>query len=159
MKIHPRPSWSDEERERVAAYLKAGETATQIRRHFPELTRNAVIGRVLRDKMLKTIGFNSIAKTGPGRGAPGQPRLLHLQHKKAARASDPGLPEPPKLPKPRFEPLGTELAELGPAECRFPIAETETKRGQIYLFCGEPTGDRAEVYCERHKAVCLRRDG
>lgn len=90
---------------------------------------------------------------------PGQPRLLHLQHKKAARASDPGLPEPPKLPKPRFEPLGTELAELGPAECRFPIAETETKRGQIYLFCGEPTGDRAEVYCERHKAVCLRRDG
>ena len=143
--------WTPELDARVAGLLRAEKTASQIGAELG-VSRNAVIGRVTRCKMLREIGF--------ARG----PRCHYLpsvisrsgEKKKARRAPGNGLlllPEP-VIPKPAFvapHHAGVSLMDLGPRHCRFCINDPE-QGANAHLFCGEET-EPGSPWCAYHETI------
>lgn len=71
--------YSDAEIEKIAGWLKEGFSASKIAglfsREYRHKTRNAIIGVVHRNKVLKAIGF---VNPGPAKAVPGSPRVTRV---------------------------------------------------------------------------------
>lgn len=158
--------WTAEERSHVASLILDGKSCRAIGSML-DLTRNAVIGRIHRDKDLRPLLTEH--------GHPARTR------KAASKPKPPPKPKPTPVPKPPAPPPAaarkadptdwgawedTEaqatrkppakspkpLMDLGRFECRFPVLENAAVVGG-YLFCSEATRPE-EVYCGHHGERC-----
>jgi hypothetical protein len=156
----------------VAQLVSAGCNARAISVVFG-LSKNAVLGRLHRDRDLNKLWTDMVAAQRPPKKY--KPKPKH-------RASPPpGLTDPPKLgfvtgdwknweeregkkravevkaqvKKPHM--LLVPQMNLGPHQCKWPEVTDPTVTGG-YLFCGAPTG-AFETYCKFHKARSLAKGG
>jgi hypothetical protein len=150
--------WTDAERRQVGDWLLAGKSLGLIAKMIGS-TKNVVVGRISRDGELHAfVGAVVVAKrlhTDPGTVA---------RRKKRRPAQVPDVPQhghPALLAcvevgpeAEHVEPLmpgevpGRPLAELGPLECKWPVAEHPAVAGR-HLFCGAPRRPE-QPYCLRH---------
>lgn len=159
-------AWSDADKQLVADKLMEGLTASQIAAFLPGRTRNAVIGMVSRDKMLKAIGFTRKSGQNHGCGKYQQrgekPKRRNLPRAASARIRNLGvvfkLPEPkvPVIPVAPIRPgqpqiAGQPLSMLAPRRCRFAV--NEAARHEPHLFCGLPADG---MYCEHHRRLAYQ---
>jgi hypothetical protein len=132
------PAWTADERERVETLLEARLSYRRIA-ELLGMTRNTVIGRVLRDGELHA-HYRPKPTTKPKRK-----RVLaskHWQHDVepfVVAEIEPIEPQPGEL-KP--------LVALGHAECRWPMTAADVVGGQ--LFCGRAVAGDHTQYCAFH---------
>lgn len=126
--------------------LSSGDIAWQM-----GLTRNAVIGKVTRLKLVKRVTKVAPRMKPPVQRKPPSTRFGQIRPKL--------LPEPlpgdlQRLSGAAWSPLpGTQpvaLDDLSVGMCRWPIGE-----GRPFLFCGTAAG--AGVYCHHHHALSIGR--
>jgi GcrA cell cycle regulator len=117
--------------------LSAAQIATQL---GAGISRNAVLGKILRLKLCRRRSRPAVVKNKP-----------HRQHGfKRARAFVPrGLPHQDAI---AAEPLHVAFANLGPSHCRWPYGDGP------FTFCGLPISD-GRSYCVHHKAIACRQRG
>lgn len=143
-------TWTDADREKAAEMLRSGMSARRMGAAF-KMTRNAIIGRVTRDKDLKAIGLNGIVGNQTIKPkTPRGPNPANLVGKKAARPHDPPVP---KFAPTVFECRAVPLVDLAPRECRWAV--NNAAAGEQHLFCGNPTGV-GDAYCKPHLARSSR---
>lgn len=158
--------WTPEQDARLSDLLREGMSASQIGAELG-VSRNAIIGRVGRNKELAQIGF----ARSPGN--PGK-RVAELKNRKSrAKPASERLPRPapqPRrrikvvspsilfehvpskpLPEPSFVPgermtVGRPIHLLGFNECRWAVNDAE--KGEMHLFCGAPSEG---PWCECHR--------
>jgi GcrA cell cycle regulator len=126
-------SWTEDRIEALKQYLTDGLTSGTIRRMLnalpgKPLTRNAVIGKIHRDKLEWT-----------GRAD----RLPHFAP--LVRRAPLRLVLPVPMPQ-------CQLVDLNTATCRWP---TGTPGCADFFFCGEQTSEMSP-YCERHHRMAFR---
>jgi hypothetical protein len=157
--VNPR-SWTDAERRQVGDWLLAGKSLGRIAKLIGA-TRNVVIGRVSRDGELHAfvgavvvahrLGVEpSVMKRRAKRHAPGQvpsvPAHAHHELLACVEVGPQAEPVEPLLPG---ELPGVALLDLGPRECKWPVAEHPQWRGR-HLFCGRPRLGDWTPYCAHH---------
>lgn len=161
MNRHTHTTWTEDRRRIVAKLLRDGKSASEIGTHLG-VSRNAVIGIVKRDPILRDIGFER------SRGANQRSRsVVHLRReegiatpafakrrcqKKLLSSKNPPPSDATTLPACHFPdtepaPLGLTLNALSPKQCRFGVNSPGPE--EEHLFCGLPVryGSR---YCEHH---------
>jgi hypothetical protein len=151
---HMMRSWNDTDRADVAELLRAGKSAGEIAAKW-RLTRNAVIGRVSRDKMLSEIGLRG----GQGGGArikqSRYPGVMSDPKRKPANAVNtlmvamaregrPAERVRPAAPT-KFACRSVPLMDLNRGDCKWPV--NNAARGEMHLFCGIPADG---PYCAAH---------
>lgn len=146
--------WSDEDKNRVAVLLRQGLPASKIATQM-ECSRNAVIGVVSRDPMLKAIGLSGRAnrpKTEtPVRSKRRVSPSVMLRGNKPPRKQPRvrGLPDPVAP-----APLNLALAELTAEQCKWPV--NDPPKGDAYAFCGHVRFGPS--YCRYHDSRAVRHD-
>lgn len=148
--------WSDAEKQRVAELLLAGLSASKIATQM-QCSRNAVIGVVSRDPVLKKIGLSGRAnrpKPEPQSCQPRGPRVSPSLHLRAARRA-PAKPRPPVHVDPVAPvPLDIALHELRHDQCKWPT--NDPPKGDAFTFCGHVRTGPA--YCAYHSHRAVRHD-
>lgn len=176
---NPCSSYSPEERDAIAGWLREGLSSSRVARAFIEkfgryVSRNAIIGVVHRDPVLAQIGFRgrpgpAVARTAKaGRGAVQRLRTAKAQRAAASKPKAP--PAPVRVVVPEIVPVTVApdpaeilaaraahdrdsrrltLAELGPFECKFAVNDAAV--GEDHLFCGHPVAPDSP-YCPHHTA-------
>lgn len=120
------------------------------------VTRNAIIGVVMRNAALAAIGF--ARKQGDSRKSVPAAQRLHagnIRGKKEGRAFDPGFTAPaPRAIADEIAPGAYDeaaqrlpLDALKPSDCRFPV--NHAGMGEMHLFCAAPR-DGVRPYCPHH---------
>ena len=156
--------WAPEQDNRIAELLRAKKTAKEIGAEMG-VTRNAIIGRVTRCKMLKAIGFargsgekttdhprKSIAASTGNRRKTVRGGLVSLNRLKYAPAS----PKPaPKMVLAQPQTVGVPLLDLGSRQCKFCINDP-AERTDGHLFCGETT-EVGKSWCAWHERIVWQR--
>jgi hypothetical protein len=164
--------WTDQNVEIVAGFLRQGWSATQIGVQM-NVSRNVIIGKVHRDKRLKCIGLQSPAgsksrSAAKREAAPPsqkrQPRAMNETHQitrimDRIKMRDAPLPRPVEPPAPALvlepEPRNLALAALKAGECKFPVNDWPAGRGDLALFCGNPSERKSAAefhpYCAFHQ--------
>lgn len=153
--------YTETEIDRIAAMLKNGQTSTAIASLMPGRTRNAIVGVVLRNPILRAIGF-------PPR--PNRTARVIVERKRERVAKPPkprerkvrgGIPKMPILPDKLFkereivvpiEPRMVSLVDLAPCDCRWPIGDP---RSETFGFCGHPKA--VGSYCADHAKVAKQK--
>lgn len=133
--------FSDEERDKIASMIKAGWSRRRIADAF-NMGRNALLGRIHRDKQLRGIAGPPQPRQ-PRERRPSVPSVpIPKKHKSAPEAvrKEP----PPPLPEMRRVPL----FELERGECKWPV-EMDSKVPGGHLFCGAATKD-LQGWCPYH---------
>lgn len=149
-----------DEIEAIAGWLRDGLTAQQIATGFTAryrfVTRNAIIGIVLRNKVLHKIGFARSPASARKDTAhtPSAPRVVKATAPVAHKIThNPPVKKEIPAPKPvrhipsRVVCREITLLELKKGDCRWPCNTPE--RGEVFLFCGLPA-DPDRSYCARH---------
>lgn len=144
--------WTPEQDARLKALLIDRMSASQIGAKLG-VSRNAVVGRVHRNKELAAIGFaRSSGKQGrksvntkPRRIAVVSPSIL-FDH-----APSIPLPEPEYVHGERLT-VGRPIHMLGHGECRWPVNDAD--KGELHLFCGAPADG---PWCECHRRRSISR--
>lgn len=151
--------WTPDEDSQLEKLLREGLSASQIGERLG-VSRNAVIGRVHRNKALSAIGFE--------RGTPHhkqKPRAPRVPNVRAVNRQRPFKTAPmPKLDpikmtnidRLRFDEMRSRekitLVDLKHDECKFAV--NDPAPGGVFFFCGEVLyNDRANVqscYCKHH---------
>lgn len=167
-------TWTDDRVARLKELYAAGLSASQIANDLAGgVTRNAVIGKVLRLKLPargRRIAAPRLDKPiAPPRPKPGKftaaaraPSFRRanpshsIQAKAEIRASDPGLVDP--SPAVLHEGRGVKLIELTNSTCRWPFGDPHD---EYFMFCGEPSANLEEKrpYCPFHSARAVDRTG
>lgn len=150
--------WTDEEKDRIAGFLREGLSATQISAHFG-VSRNAVIGVVDRTPSLKEIGFARGSNKQREKGA--MRRVVPIKRRPPVRKT---VVETPSIAEElNAMEVATFFAEphvaavpllmLSPRRCKWPV-NTPEPRTDGHLFCGE--GTNGNTYCAGHMAIAYR---
>lgn len=164
--------WTPEQDARLEEFMREGMSASQIGALFG-VSRNAVIGRVHRNKKLKEIGLShppgnpgkrvEALKKRKSRAKPAS-ELLRLprpkpQPKRRVKVVSPSILFEPVPSKPLPEPVfiagerltvGRPLYLLGLNECQWAVNDAD--KGDLHLFCGAPSeGPWCE--CHRRKSI------
>lgn len=146
--------WTDDEKNHVAVLLRAGLSAGKIAVRL-ECSRNAVIGVVSRDPVLKKIGLSGRATRPP----PAPKTTVRISPSVIRRAAKPALPVKPRPVAPPDPvaptPLNLSLADLRTDQCKWPV--NDPPKGEPYLFCGHARfGEKP--YCAYHAHRGVRHD-
>lgn len=169
--------WTDDERAKIANWLRLEFTCSAIGREFGGLSKKEAVRRIVADDQLSRLrpqlkGINpdqrrhiprtnvkqpapvrsyiSEAPLQPRRAAPVDPMLV--AHKAdLAVALDPPLPPMAVLPISGMRLVS--LADLERGECRWPVQEHADVVGKV-LFCGKATKGSAS-YCKAHLHASL----
>lgn len=164
------PGYTDDEIEAIAGWLRDGLSGNEVARRLTvrrgvNVSRNAIIGIVLRNKTLHAIGFARSPALGRKDTAhtPPAPRLvtpaLKIQ-KQVALHSQNNIAR--KMAKPVSKPVVVAmriplrvvcreitLLELKKGDCRWPSNDPERPGDSPHLFCGLPA-DPDRSYCPHH---------
>jgi len=143
-------SWTEQSTSTLKKLWLEGQSASQIAKQLPGITRNAVIGKVHR------LGLS--ARNAPS--APAGATYRPPRHTGAPRRAAPALrPEPARAatpvpevapPPPRIELPGTAtLMTLGKGMCKWPIGDPATPQ---FSFCGRA----GEPFCTEHGRVAYQ---
>jgi hypothetical protein len=166
------PEWTDDEIAVIKQGLEAGDSAGMIATKLRDRSRNAVIGKVLRDATLSKIGF---ARESNGRGkhgglkpsaAAGTRPVRPLPRRKPVKTAKPrDASEPPAAKAPPVRTVAVDaaaydakslhlpLADLRSDQCRWPV--NDAVGGEVHLFCGHAIARTRETqppYCKHHQA-------
>jgi hypothetical protein len=149
--------YSDVEIDTIAALLRDGHTSTSIAAVIPGRSRNAIVGVVLRNPILKAIGFARRASGWQNYNA------HRSRPAKAARIQEPKPPKPPKqaivkaeparIVCVEIEPRMVRLVDLMPCDCRWPIGDP---RSEAFGFCGHSKREGSS-YCAAHAKVAKQK--
>lgn len=156
--------YTSEEIEAIAGWLRDGLSGKQMAAAFTAkfrfVSRNAIIGIVLRNKTLHAIGFARSPGSGKPKRVPQAPKpfipalkvnkqaALYSQNNIARKMAKPALPPKPVRHIPsRVVCREITLLELKKGDCRWPCNTPE--RGEVFLFCGLPA-DPDRSYCAHH---------
>lgn len=129
-------AWTPEDKGIVATKLKEGLSARAIGLLFGR-SRNAVIGVVGRDPVLKGIGF--------GRSDGTLEKGVRQYEKRDAKPVLVFETKAREVPSDGVHTCGVPLMALKACQCRYPVNDAE--RGELHLFCAAPSDG---VYCQRH---------
>lgn len=159
--------WTPEQDARLEEFMREGMSASQIGALFG-VSRNAVIGRVHRNKKLKEIGLShppgnsgkrvEALKKRKSRAKPAH-ELRRTPRPKRVKVVSPSILFEPAPPKPLPEPVfiagerltvGRPLYLLGLNECRWAVNDAD--KGELHLFCGAPA-DGSWCECHRRKSI------
>lgn len=142
--------WTPELDARVADLLRAKKTAAQIGAELG-VTRNAIIGRVSRCKMLKAIGFERAPSEKTTDGPKRVRRTRPVAVKVAAINPEPKKPEPYR---PHAEPhhVGRPFAMLSHPAAANSRSRLTMRRKDGHLFCGEVT-EPGKPWCAWHERI------
>lgn len=170
--------WTPEQDARLEECMREGLSASQIGALFG-VSRNAVIGRVHRNKKLKEIGLShppgnpgkrvEALKKRKSRAKPASelrraPRP-QPQPKRRVKVVSPSILFEPVPPKPLPEPVfiagerltvGRPIHLLGAHECRWAVNDAD--KGELALFCGAKGAGSWCLFHERlvYKPISLR---
>lgn len=149
--IHPNATWTQEQRDRIAALMLEGKSSREIAAHFPGKTRNAIIGIIMRDKRLSEIGLRgSSARPSTPKKAKQAAAPVSRTTRKVISPTPPIAPAAPvSLPRGDTHKAGRPLWMLGSRSCRWCINDPEP-RTNGHLFCGEAT-EPGRPYCAHHE--------
>jgi GcrA cell cycle regulator len=140
--------WTPEQDNRIAELLRAKKTASEIGAEMG-VTRNSIIGRVARCKMLKAIGFERAPseKTtdGPRRSRRRLASVKPIVILPAAKKPEPVRP----LAEPHH--VGRPLDVLPACRCKFALTPHDTPK-DAHLFCGEVTKP-GKSWCAWHEQI------
>lgn len=133
----------------VAKLAREGMSASQIAKHFSDISRNSIIGFCHRND-IKLLG-----KQGWGRV--NESRVSDL--KKSAQKGRPPKPaaRPPRIERPA-EPMpdGVPFIETTAETCKWPLWETLPLRASSAPCCGRPTAE-GKPYCDYHTGLARGR--
>jgi GcrA cell cycle regulator len=155
-------TWTAERVETAKARWAEGYTSGQIAAELG-ITRNAVLGQISRQGLLKTDRAGKVARAPRAPRKPRAPKppglrvgrlALRTGQFMTAAANDDSIPLPPEpLPAPRAR--NVTLLELKPDDCRWPTGRTdEYPRGEA-LFCGDARHGGSS-YCRYHLRIATR---
>lgn len=166
-----------DEIEALAGWLREGFSGNQVAhkltvRRGVNVTRNAIIGIVKRNKVLNAIGFARspngrrkdtdhlppIRRSAPAAVPTVKPlkQRLHpgnIVGKKQGRQFDPGNAKPVRVAPTVFECRSVPLTALKRGECKFAVNDAAV--GEVHLFCGLPA-DSDRSYCDQHAAMAYQ---
>jgi len=130
--------WTEERVDELKARLGRGESGTEICVAMQAVSRNAVVGKAYRLRLVRPANFK-VAKSARVR-RPANPRPA-VRAKPAKMADEPALPvfENPKT-----------LMELQFGDCRWPGDGS----GINVLYCGAPTFN-GRAYCPAHCRIAF----
>ncbi len=146
--------WSDEDKNRVAVLLRQGLPASKIATQLA-CSRNAVIGVVSRDPMLKSIGLSGRANRPQAEARPRtkqrvSPNIMLRGNKPPRRQPRThGMPDPIAP-----TPLNLTLTDLASDQCKWPV--NDPPKGEPFAFCGHVRFGAA--YCKYHDGRGVRHD-
>lgn len=146
--------WTDEEKDRLCALLAQGLTARVCAEHFPDRSRNSIIGLITRNPHLQRIRAMGWALMG--KALPGPAKKKAKGPSRLARSFVPSLSakQPPSMPV--IEITAEEydaasrhirLMELQSGDCRYVVEGT----GEHALFCAAPVHPGLS-WCGHHNA-------
>jgi GcrA cell cycle regulator len=144
-------SWTDADRDRVAALLIEGRSMGRIGQ-LMGLSRSAAIGRIYRDAELhRQLERETTRRKAVQLGDKVKKAIRSMVEplKKPTLQSRPLPPDPPPPPLRNPDVSLKLLFELGPADCRFPVGESRQVIGG-FLFCGEAKAEHSPAYCAYH---------
>jgi len=143
----PQRLWSDDDRHKVAGLLVDGASASEVGKAM-QLTRNAAIGRIMRDKELHQLMSRRPRQHHPVMHRP----ITHLHT--SARRVEPLLPPPEEEAEPNPG-LLMPIADTGSQWCKWPVKQAPEEVPGGYWCCGAPVG-RGDVYCPHHRKIARR---
>ncbi len=158
--------YSEAEIEKIGDWLKEGFSASTIARlftaEFRHKTRNAIIGVVHRNKVLRAIGFVREVRPASVKRAPRVPRAPKPPANKTANRRPP-VPSGAAAFNPGYVPLPTDAAlvplpitfdeAVDTKRCLFFAVDPFSKDGPDMPVCGAERpmwGSRDNRYCARH---------
>lgn len=159
------PGWTDERVSQLRRHVGSGMSASQIAAQLGGgLTRNAVIGKVMRLGLVLGGSPNRVAPSTPKPAtvkAPSPkstPKPSKPEPRPAVVEAAPEPAEPAAAPKQRLRVVQTEgrllrLAELGARQCRYPTDDPGRGNMERTLFCAADCGD--DLYCPAHMKLCF----
>lgn len=154
-------TWTDEEKDRLCALLAQGLTARVCAEHFPDRSRNSIIGLITRNPYLqriRAVGWALMGKVlpGPAKKAKNLAKKKALGRSSLARSFVPSLSakQPPSMPvieitSEEYDAASRHirLMELQSGDCRYVVSD----RGEQALFCAAPVHPGLS-WCEHHNA-------
>ena len=138
-----RTEWTDEKKEKVAALLKEGFSASVIGDELG-VTRNAIIGLVNREQTLLNVGFKRISGSGRIRDTDAK-RPYRSVKPRAPRSERPKMIVPPETGN--LHVVGRPFMALSAFECKWSM--TSVSEGDQHLFCGCHAAP-GKPYCDYH---------
>jgi GcrA cell cycle regulator len=129
--------WIPEQELRLRELVSAGLTGGQIAAKLGGISRNSVVGKVMRLGLRLSGGSNASTRSIEPRQI-GAPR--HRAHK-------PTRAEICRLATDQREPRHLSLIDLEPTDCKYPFGEGP------FTFCGHPQIEGAP-YCAAHLILC-----
>jgi hypothetical protein len=142
--------WSAADKDKIAALLVQGLSASQIAAKFDGVGRGAIIGVIHRDARLKAIG---LAKR-PGFDKPQATTAPVVKRARAPRLAKPQFVTRPEPAAPA--PLNLPLHELDSKQCKWPV--NDVPKGGRFLFCGHGPRVEGSPYCAYHHSRARRVD-
>lgn len=141
--------WTAEEVEILRALAAAGMTSSEIRNHLPNKTRNAIVGKMSREK-IENVSVFAIKAAKNKRGSKKKPPTKLLGRRSTKVAKIPAkifeIINNPERIKVASEPKMKTMVDIGFGECRAIMSEIN---GMKTLFCSAPV-QHASSYCELH---------
>lgn len=125
-------AWTDDDRDQVSEMLRQGANAAAVGRQM-QISRNAAIGRIMRDQVLRKIWVKVRHKQVDMRRV--RARQAAIDHVEVDE------PAPGAIP----------LFETGSRWCKWPVGRDVTVCGKI-LCCGEHVLP-SDVYCQCHRSM------
>jgi GcrA cell cycle regulator len=151
--------WTEERIAELTRLVAQGESASEIAAALGWVTRNAVIGKMMRLGLVSRSGL----KAARDRPLPKMPRERAPRPPKPERAPRPfqllpvSVPKPPTPPPAPRSPTASSriLADLEPRHCRFPLDDPGAGNMEHTLFCAEAVAED-QRYCPSHRAMCFQ---
>jgi len=136
--------WNNANIQAVAYLLKQRASASEIAAELG-ITRNAIIGKVRRDKDLRAIGF-AYAKAHPFGGRAPKKFVKNERRPLEMKRVTPRSKQPTIAPDPEYT-VAKPMLLLGAHDCRWPINSADGD--EQHLFCAGIT-EKGKSFCAHH---------